>query len=405
MGKTGVGTLSEYVADSLNAQAATLAAHWQERAQAAAPRAPLPDAPEVAPDAEQLLHALAGCLYNDARSQGEVMRLGWAAGTMGHAAGWSMHHLLRDGELLVAVVLTAAEQAVSGYAGEGAGAAEGLALARRVHRVGALYQQAGATGFMHAYLEALRLRYRTLRHDLRNPLGTIRSALSLMEDEMVPLEARSGPRVRAMLGRNAGSLDALIGSELGDASIRPLVFARQELPLREVALAVRRAVREAMRLAECDVVVAESLPVARVNGATLELALSAVVLAALRHAVPGTVLRIGDAAGDARTVVLCVSIEPGPTAEPGATVDGAEPRPCWDADGMALAESLTSEAGGRLLVAGLMVRIELPPPVATEAVVTEAVVTEAVAVEGSAATPATAAGSALHLINELGRAN
>jgi signal transduction histidine kinase len=400
-----VGTLSEHVADSLNGQAATLAAHWQERAQAAAPRTPLPDMRSVDADAAQLLRALAGCLYNDARSQGEVMRLGWAAGTTGHAAGWSMHHLLRDGELLVAVVLTAAEQAVSSYTGEGAGAAEGLALARRIHRVGAVYQQAGATGFMHAYLEALRLRYRTLRHDLRNPLGTIRSALSLMEDEMVPLEARSGPRVRAMLGRNAGSLDALIGSELGDASIRPLVFARQALPLREVALAARRALREAMRLAECDVVVGESLPVAHVNGATLELALSAVVLAAFRHAAPGTVVRIGDAPGDARTVVLCVSREPAPAAPSSAADEGTDAGalPCWDADGMALAESLTSEAGGRLLVAGPMVRIELPAPVGAEAPAVEALAVEAPAVEAPAS--ATAAGSALHLANELGRAN
>jgi signal transduction histidine kinase len=381
-----VGTFSEFVADALRQQAAALALHWQERALAAAPRAPLTDTRILATNAEQLLQALPACLYNDARCQGEVMRLGWAAGTLAHAAGWSMHHLLRDGELLVAVVLTAAEQAAADHVGA-ASAAEALVLARRIHRVGALYQQAGATGFMHAYLEAMRLRYRTLRHDLRNPLGTIRSALSLMEDDMVPLEARSGPRVRAMLGRNAGSLDELIGSALGDASIRPMVFARQPLPLREVALAVRRAVREAMRLSGCEIVVDDPLPTAHVNGATLELALSAVVLAALRHARPGTRLRIGRASiADDDAVVLCVALEYGQpdgagVAPPGATAP-AEPRAgepvVWDADGLALAESLTSEAGGRLSVAGLVARMELPPaPVA----------------------------SPLHLRDELGRAN
>ena len=175
-----------------------------------------------------------------------------------------------------------------------------------IGRVGALVPTGRRHGFMHAYLEALRLHYRTLRHDLRNPLGTIRGALALMEDETVPLEARSGPRVRAMVGRNAGSLDALIGAELGDA-------ADPSARLRATGAAAARggAAPCAGRCARpCGWPSATSWWASRcrwpsVNGATLELALSAVVLAALRHAVPGTVLRIGDAPGDARAVALC----------------------------------------------------------------------------------------------------
>jgi hypothetical protein len=267
-----------------------------------------------------------------------------------------MHHLLKDGELLVAVYLSAAEQVAAGYGGAVV-PSEVFASARRIHRAGALYQQAGATGFMHAYLQALRHRYRILRHDLRNPLGTIRSALSLMEDETVPLEARSSPRVRAMLGRNAGSLDQLIGSGLGDATVRPLVNAGQDLSLREVALAVRRDVRDATRLGGCDVVVSDALPRAHTDGPTLELALSAAVLAALRNASPGTVLRISESAGgESRVATLCLTIDRA-SADVNAAGEASE---AWDAEGIALAESLALEAGGRLAVSGDVVRIELP---------------------------------------------
>ncbi len=379
-----MGAFSDFVADALADQAGTLGLHWQERALAAAPRAPsVDDTGAGDAHAEAVARALPRCLHNDARWQGEVMRLGWTAGAAAYAAGWSMHHLLKDGELLVAVYLSAAEQAAAGYGGSVA-PAEVFASARRIHRAGALYQQAGATAFMHAYLQALRHRYRTLRHDLRNPLGTIRSALSLMEDETVPLEARSSPRMRAMLDRNAGSLDKLIGSELGDATVRPLVNAGQDLSLREVALAVRRDVRDATRLGGCDVVVSDALPRAHTDGPTLELALSAAVLAALRNAPPGTVLRISEGAGgESRVATLCLTIDRA-SDDADAAGDALE---VWDAEGIALAESLAVEAGGRLALSGDVLRIELP--VAPQ--------------PARAATPAAERPSGRNLSDELGR--
>jgi hypothetical protein len=61
-----------------------------------------------------------------------------------------------------------------------------------------------------------------LRHDLRNPIGTIRSALSLMADETVPEEARRSPRFSAMIERNTTSLDQMIVARLSDAEARLL---------------------------------------------------------------------------------------------------------------------------------------------------------------------------------------
>ncbi|HEY0778654.1 MAG TPA: hypothetical protein VGD56_11870, partial [Gemmatirosa sp.] len=192
----------------------------------------------------------------DARLSADVMQLGWEAGGRAFAAGLSVHHVVRDADLLLAIVLADLEREVEALPADVvATPADTFGAARRLQRGMGRYTQAAASGFVHALLRNLRERYRLLRHDLRNPLGTIRSALSLMEDESVPEEMRHGPGIRSMVARNAGSLDRLIASGLDDAAAAALLIPPQDIALRDVAVAARREVREAARLAECDVIV------------------------------------------------------------------------------------------------------------------------------------------------------
>jgi light-regulated signal transduction histidine kinase (bacteriophytochrome) len=97
---------------------------------------------------------------------------------------------------------------------------------------------AAAQGFGEAADRALQERFRRLRHDLRNPLGIIRSALSLMADESVPEEARRSPRFRAMIERNTTALEQMITAMLGDAE------AHVVPPPRGEASSVPFAIRE-----------------------------------------------------------------------------------------------------------------------------------------------------------------
>jgi signal transduction histidine kinase len=349
----------------------------------------------------------------DARPAGEMMRLGWSAGAAAFAAGHSVHHVVRDADLLLAVVLADVERAVADVPpGPGATAADALAVARRLHRATGRYAQAAVSGFVHALLRGLRERYRLLRHDLRNPLGTIRSALSLMEDESVPVETRQGPNIRAMVARNAGSLDRLISRRLDDAAATALLAPPHEVRLRDVAQAARREVREAARLAGAEIVVdvRGDAPL-HVDGAALELTLTTVLLSALARAAPGATVRVscadhaprpdptpgalpgapcGGADEDCVCVVMRVDIEPpGPafidpaftgasstgasstgassTGAPGggaaangtagqssrdrADTDADMALPRWDAHGLGLAIALAGDHGGRLGVA------------------------------------------------------
>ena len=294
----------------------------------------------------------------DARLSAEVMRLGWEAGWQAFDAGLSVHHVVRDADLLLAIVLADLERCVDALPADVVGTpADAFGAARRLQRGMGRYTQAAASGFVHALLRSLRERYRLLRHDLRNPLGTIRSALSLMEDESVPEEMRHGPGIRSMVARNAGSLDELIGSGLDDAAANALLVPPQHIALRDVAIAARREVREATRLAECEVVIGDvpDAPPSYVDPAALELILAALLLAALSNAERGDEVRIdctnrGDATGlemsESPAGRPCAVVRITLTRAPAATVPARADR--WDAESLALAALLALDHGGAL---------------------------------------------------------
>jgi signal transduction histidine kinase len=257
--------------------------------------------------------------------------------------------------------------------GEEGTAAAAIAVARRLHQGASGYLQAAVSGFVHAFLRALRERYRMLRHDLRNPLGTIQGALSLMEDESVPEETRHGPKMREMVARNAGSLDRLIAAGLDDAAAASLLAAPQEIALADVARAARREVREAARLVGCEVVLAvPEAATAQVDAAALELALTSLMLAAVALAAPGDSVVVSwggpeaapppapappaaaapGTAAPAPTVTLRLVVESTGAAR-GDAGEEAGPGARWDEQGVALAASILADHGGRLAAEGL----------------------------------------------------
>jgi K+-sensing histidine kinase KdpD len=99
-----------------------------------------------------------------------------------------------------------------------------VAVARRITDATSELRLAATLGYTQAIEDELRERYRAIRHDLRNPLGTIRTAVALLTDESVPVEMREILRVRAMVVRNTRSLDQLIGEVLGDGAARLRAF-------------------------------------------------------------------------------------------------------------------------------------------------------------------------------------
>jgi hypothetical protein len=250
-----------------------------------------------------LVDAIADAIMGGPSWQTGLMRCSWDVGTVAHRSGVTLHYMLKEIDLLVAMVLFACERALEPALGT---PGDGVRIARQVHDTASLLRLTAAKGFTHAYLSALRDRYQTLRHDLRNPLGTIKSAITLMDDETVPVEMRSDPRFRVMAVRNAVSLDAMIGSGLSDDAAHELAFSRQRISLRDIALAVRRDLRETIRVAGCTIEVGDGMPMISADPIGFELVLKGVLVALLEQLPQGSLLRVGTAEVKDRSAVVSV---------------------------------------------------------------------------------------------------
>ena len=337
----------EAVAEALIAESGALARRWSTQAPSVAPRTA--DS-LIAADVERgtrLVTALAGAVRNDGGCYDAVMRRGWELGAAAFADGSSLHYLLREIGLLESIVLYACERALAANHASGS-AAQGMALARRLHRFFQVLVVAAARGFTTGYVDALRKRYQIMRHDLRNPLGTIRSAMSLMADETVPAATRDSPRIRQMVTRNASSLEKLIRVSLSDDSTQAPAFALQEVSLQGVARAVRRELREETSDAGCELVVSDWMPPARVHSTGHELALSAAVTGVVQAAEKGTTIEVQLDSLDAERASFMVRYKPRPGLQ--ADVERS----------IAFASEVLERAGGMVRVEAGAVRLEVP---------------------------------------------
>ena len=296
------------VATALLAQASCIATRWEAQSRMVALREPA-EGPHTAQTstAITLVTSLVAALASDGATSDDLITLGLTVGADAFALGGSMHHALKGLDLLSAMTLYAMETAVTGESE--ASAADGVKLSRRIQQSSSLLMLAASKGYTQAMTDAMREHFRHLRHDLRNPLGTIKSVLAMMDDETMPVEARTHPRFRAMAKRNAGSLGDMIADRLSEEAAVLPVLVWQTVSLRTIACAVRRDLRAEAEARETSVVVASARVRVMVDAAGLELMLHELLYVALQEAEAGDELHIGF--GDihhnrAAVTLLCV---------------------------------------------------------------------------------------------------
>lgn len=276
---------ADHVASALLSQSGDLGRSWAQRGAAAIGAAPAGTGPaDVGPEAgpvEGIIRTLAAAAAEGTRWHERAMQDGWDSGAAALRRGSSLNQLLKELDGGVVLLLRAVDDATREYHGATT-AADGLAVARRISDAASLLRLAAAGGYTRGMVDELRNRYRTIRHDLRNPLGTIATAVALMDDESVPEAMRQNPKVRAMVARNARSMEAMIASTLGDPAAQLPALVLQATSIRELACAVRGDLTAAID--GIDVVVGDDLPTFPFDSAGLELLLKAVVIAVARAA-------------------------------------------------------------------------------------------------------------------------
>lgn len=337
----------DFVMETLARQAGELGRAWARRGAASlgAARPGLGgDAGEDYGPAEELVRTLVAAAGGGHWHE-PVMRAGWTTGSRAFWRGTALYQLLKELDGGVTLLLSAVDAATREFQGE-ATASDGLALARRLSDAASLLRLAAAGGYSRAMADELRQRYRTIRHDLRNPLGTITTAVAMMDDESLPAEMRQNPRVRAMLARNARSMEAMIASTLGDAAASLPAVAVQTTSLRDLACAVRGDLSAATD--GIEVVVGPELPSFALDSTGIELLLKAIVLAIARRTEGRAKVAIDLESMSARGVVISIcATAPAPAAE--EPVD------------LAFARDLVARLGGRVSLAGEQrVLVEIP---------------------------------------------
>jgi signal transduction histidine kinase len=235
---TGNSGLRLEVASVLEQRADDIAARWWDEVRAVWSSATIStvEGPLTSPDAARspapaLVRGLAAALVAHDGARAEGAGQGFALGTSAFAAGLALHELLSLVQRLTTSCLDVVEDVMIDE-GQRVAPREAVRVCRELQEVGERMAVDATRGFAEAGDRALRERFRRLRHDLRNPVGTIRSALSLMADETVPEEARRSPRFPAMIERNVTTLDQMIVERLGDseACLLPTTMARPVEP-------------------------------------------------------------------------------------------------------------------------------------------------------------------------------
>jgi signal transduction histidine kinase len=307
------GVLQMALHGALRAQAADLAARWRTQArEILLLDASSDDRVGAAPDinvAQDLTNALlAAFAVSDEESEGATVATGLQFGVEAFARGASLHHTVKAVNVLIVMVMRAIEQGMADRP-SGGSIADGVWLAQRLQERAGPLSLAVIRGYTQAQGDAFRDRFRHLRHDLRNPLGTIKSVLALMDDESVPPEARANANFRAMAKRNARSLEEMIAERLGDATLPLPAMVDRDVSVQTVAESVHRGLRrEAERRGVAVLIDATELR-GRFDVPGLELLLQAVLEAALQEARMGEQLRVRfNETGEGR-VAICLSHE------------------------------------------------------------------------------------------------
>jgi signal transduction histidine kinase len=179
--------------------------------------------PDESHDAGHLVEVLIAAAVQDPAEYDPLTRIGVVIGAEAHQQNVSLHVMLEELDLLSSILLHSAEEVVS-HLGLDGSAPNGLAIARRIVDASSRLRRTAVFAYTQATADELRERFRAIRHDLRNPLGTIKGAVALLTDESISADMSESRRVQAMVVRNARSLDQLIGKVLGDAAAQLQAF-------------------------------------------------------------------------------------------------------------------------------------------------------------------------------------
>ena len=279
--------------------AAPLAARWREQRGTSIPSA------EATTEAE-VVRSLVAAIFGDDTETG-LITAGLEHGRAVHADGLPLYRLIVSIDDLEGLVLADLRD---GDRTESSSRTDWLVTVERVHAACAVLTQAALQGFTRSMMTDLHKQYRDIRHDIKNPLGTIKNALSLMADAPAK-ESSEAVQFRSMASRNTKALETLIRQRLADGAMAPRSLVGSKVKLRELADELRHSVAATARAAGVTIAIADELSPeceVQVDGLAVRLLVRSVIATAIRCVSPGAEITLGFAGNTGNTLRLRLSL-------------------------------------------------------------------------------------------------
>ena len=208
-------------------------------------------------------------------------------GALRHAQNFDAYEILKEQELLSAVLFSFLEEIVDGCAID-CSRVELVSTVRRLTQAIELIRQATTTHFFRLSAERVaeregRLRRfnRTVSHELKNRVSAIRGAGNLLSEEWITPEERE--RFHRMVAENAAELQHVL--ENLEALSRLDSDSRQQrnVLLPQAAAEAVRQIRDQAQREDVRISIADNLPAIEVNAAAVELCLANYLSNAIKY--------------------------------------------------------------------------------------------------------------------------
>ncbi|MEO7458078.1 MAG: sensor histidine kinase [Gemmatimonadaceae bacterium] len=292
---TSADALAAYLAARLRGGRETIVARWLERIAARVNLSPNNVFPtdELLNHVPLLVDGIADYLVEPTGEIGTtapVVAKAMELGALRHAQGFDAHEIMKEHEILAAVIFTFIEDDLDDETVPGTRRDFAECWQRVSFAVEAI-RQATMNHFMRLWSERVNEREGRLRqfnrmvsHELKNRVGAIKGASSLLAEPWIENEQRE--RFVTMISENATNLQRVLSDLEALSRIDTDTRQRRNVMLPQAASEAVRQLREPAGARQVTVTISDDLPNVEVDAAAVELALVNYVSNAIKYSDP-----------------------------------------------------------------------------------------------------------------------
>jgi signal transduction histidine kinase len=224
-------------------------------------------------------------------------------GALRHAQGFDAYQILKEHEILAGILFTFLADALMRVAAADAAPADVALAWRRVAEAIDEIRQATMTHFLRVSAEQVRQREERLRrfnrmvsHELKNRVGAIRGASTLLSEPW--LEPGQRERFLRIIAQNGEGLQRVLENLTALSRLEGEARRQRNVLLPQAAAEVVRQLRDAAKLGQVEVKVDADIPAVEVDAAAVELCLANYLSNAIKYADPNKPARTVEISGE-----------------------------------------------------------------------------------------------------------